>query len=198
MNPHEELLEIRRKFMHLIIGVSVAFLLHYQIINGYILIGLFFSMIIFFTLLKHYHWKIPQLMNLLKLFEREKHIKTSPGKSATCFIFGCAIAALFFTNDIAVVSILILAFGDSISNLVGHHFGKTLTPFHHHKKIEGPIAGIFISTLIASFFIPFFPALIASTVAMIFEFPEWKIFGYHLDDNIIIPLSAGGTLTLLL
>lgn len=90
-----------------------------------------------------------------------------------------------------MASILILAFGDSLSNLVGHHFGKVSAPFHTIKKIEGPIVAAVISAGIASFFVPFFPALLASSGAMLLEIPEWKIRGKHIDDNLIIPLVSG-------
>jgi diacylglycerol kinase (CTP) len=198
MKPHEEVLEIRRKTVHLIIGFLVASLLWLQYIDAILLLCISFFLLGFFLLLREFHCKAPTVFTLLRLFEREKHIKKFPGKSAICFLFACAITAFIFPRDIAVASILILAFGDAISNLIGHHFGRTTTPLHPIKKIEGPLVAICIAAFAASFFVPFWYAVIAATVAMILEFPEWVIFGVHVDDNLIIPLSSGLTLLLLM
>lgn len=198
MKPHEEILEIRRKTVHLLVGVFIAALLWLRYLDSILLLGISFFLLGFFLLFRELHYKTPFIFSLLRLVEREKHIKKFPGKSAICFLFACAITAFIFPRDIAVASILILAFGDATSNLIGHHFGRTTTPLHPIKKIEGPLIAIFIAAFAASFFVPFWYALLAATVAMILEFPEWVIFGVHIDDNLIIPLSSGITLLLLM
>lgn len=199
MNSHEELLEIRRKTVHLLVGVIIAELLWIGAIDGVLLLAITFFLLGFFLLFREFHKKKNSpLHSLLHLFEREKHIKVFPGKSAVCFLFGCTIAVLAFPKDIAVASILILSFGDSISNLIGHHFGKTTTPLHPIKKIEGPLFAICISAFAASFVVPFWYAFLAATVALILEIPEWKILNFHIDDNLIIPLSSGLVLLLLM
>ncbi len=197
MKQHEELLEIRRKTLHLIIGVCLAGTLWMGFIDALLLLSLTLFLLGFFLVVREFHVQSPVLYRILRLFEREKHIHAFPGKSAICFLFGCTISALLFPRDIAVASILILAFGDALGNLIGHHFGKIKTPFHPKKKIEGPIVATFISAFAASFFVPFFPALIASAGALTLEIPEWRIFGVHIDDNVIIPLTSGFILLLL-
>ncbi len=197
MKPHEELLEIRRKSIHLLFGVVLAGCIWLRLIDALLLMSASLFLLGFFLLIREFHCKVPWLYSILRLFEREKYIRAFPGKSAICFLFACALSALLFPRDIAVASILILAFGDALSNLIGHHFGKTLTPLHPIKKIEGPLAASLISAIAASFFVPFWPALAASVGAMIMEIPEWKIFGIHIDDNIIIPMTSGLILLLL-
>ena len=198
MKPHEELLEFRRKTLHLLIGVTIAALLWLRILDAVILLSLAFFLLGFFLFLRELHYKIPFLFTLLRLFEREKHIRTFPGKSAINFLFACALTAALFPRDIAVASIIILAFGDAISNIIGHHLGRTTTPLHPIKKIEGPIVAVCIASYVAGFFVPFHYALLAASVAMILEFPEWVFFGVHIDDNLIIPLSSGFILLLLM
>lgn len=194
MKTGEELLEIRRKILHLLFGVSVAALLWLNVIDGIFLLATSFLILAFFLLFKEHKASLPFFHRLVRLFEREKHFHKSPGTSAIWFFFGCAITALFFSRPIAVASIIILAFGDTFSNLIGHHWGRITTIFHPKKKIEGPIAAIFLSTLVAGFFVDFRAAFLASTVAMILEFPNWKILGWRIDDNLIIPFSAALTL----
>lgn len=197
MRPQEELLEFRRKTVHLISGTVVASLLYLDVINEIFLIAATFLLFGFFLFLRESRQKSHRFLRLLRLFEREHFMQSFPGKSAICFFLGCALAALFFSTEVAVASILILAFGDAVSNLVGYHFGRITTPFHPHKNIEGPLVAIIVSATVASLFVPFPAALFASLVAMILEFPKWTIFGWHIDDNIIIPVSSGIILTLL-
>jgi dolichol kinase len=197
MKPHEELLEIRRKTVHLITGALVAALAWTRFFDSVLMLSITFFLIGFFLLVKEFHLKMPLLFRVLRLFEREKHIRSFPGKSVIFFFVGCTLSVVLFPRDIAVASILILAFGDSLSNLVGHHFGRIATPFHAIKKIEGPIVAALVSAGIASFFVPFFPVLVASFGAMLLEIPEWKIFGKHIDDNLIIPLVSGTILLFL-
>jgi len=161
------------------------------LLDAVLLLSITFFLLGFFLLIREFHLQIPFLFSVLRLFEREKHIRVFPGKSLIFFFVGCTSAVVFFPRDIAVASILILAFGDSLSNLVGHHFGKITTPLHSIKKIEGPIVASIVAAGVASFFVPFFPALVASIGAMLLEIPEWKIFGKHIDDNLIIPITSG-------
>ncbi|QQS59418.1 hypothetical protein IPN35_00820 [Candidatus Peregrinibacteria bacterium] len=194
MKKGEELLEIRRKILHLLIGVSVAALLWLNIVDGVFLLAISFLILTFFLLFREHKSSLPIFHRLVSLFERKKHLDNVPGTSAIWFFFGCAVTALFFSRSIAVASIIILAFGDTFSNLVGHHWGRIATIFHPKKKIEGPIAAIFLSTIVAGLFVDFRAAFLASTVAMILEFPNWTFFGRRIDDNLIIPFSAALTL----
>jgi dolichol kinase len=193
---HTDVLELRRKTLHLILGAFISGMIWLEILDAIILFSFSFFFLGFFLLFREFQKKTPLLYVFFRLFERPKHMCIFPGKSAVFFFFACSFSALLFPRDIAVASIIILAFGDSISHLVGHHFGKIKTPLHPAKNLEGPLAAIVVSTGIASFFVPLFPAFLASTVAMAIEIPEWKIFGWHIDDNILIPLVSGTILLL--
>ncbi len=197
MQPHEEVLEFRRKTFHLVCGTVIAALLWIGIIDGFLLAAASFFLVGFFLLVKEKHVRWRLLHHILSLFEREKHIEAAPGKSAIYFLIGSTFVALFFPLHIAVASVLILAFGDAISCLVGHHFGTITTPLHPKKAIEGPIVAIIISSVVASLFVPFQLAFAASTVAMILEMPRWTIFGWHVDDNLFIPIVAAVVLSVL-
>lgn len=197
MKPHEEALEFRRKTAHLLVGTLIAALVWTGKLDAFLLFGISFVLLSASYFLKFFHLRFPLVRHFLSFFEREKHITDFPGKSAIFFLLGCSLAVLFFSRDIATASILILAFGDSLSCLFGHYFGQIKTPFHSKKHIEGSLFAILVATFVASFFVNFWAAFLASTVAMILEFPQWKIGRYHADDNIIIPLSSGAVLFLI-
>lgn len=195
MQKSVELLEIRRQSAHLFFGFAIASLLFLQIIDAYFLGGLFFIVLGLSLLSKK--TRIPGFYGFLEIFERKKDIRSFPGKGLLFFVLGAFLVAALFSVLIAVASVLILAFGDSMSHIFGRHFGKIKTPFHKKKHIEGSIFGLVLSALAASFFVPFPHAFLASLVAMILEFPTIRIGKIKLDDNLIIPLAAGFTLFLL-
>jgi dolichol kinase len=139
---------------------------------------------------------LPIYDHFLDVFERDHDRQKIPGRGLIFFLLGSFLAVVFFSLEIAVASILILAFGDSVSHVFGRHFGQIKTPFHPKKFLEGSLFGIILSAIAAGFFVPLAEALVASTVAMILEFPTIRISGHRLDDNLLIPLSAGVVLTI--
>lgn len=195
MKKEVELLEIRRQSIHLIFGVFLATLLFLDIADKFFFIWLFLLTLSFCFFSKTN--EIPIFSNFLKVFERKKDFEKFPGKGLLFFVIGSTIVVMLFPKDIAVASILILAFGDSVSHIFGRHFGKIKTPFHNRKHIEGSIFGVIVSTIAASFFVQFIPALLASTLAMIVEFPTINFGKVKIDDNILIPFVAGMVLYLL-
>ena len=162
-------------------GVVLVILLRFNFIGVkelviILIIGLALSLIS----TKH---KIPFISYFLTKFDRKDSL---PGKGALTYILGALIVVILFQKypHIAQASILILAFGDSISLLVGKYHGKIKIPLTV-KNIEGIIAGILAATFAASFFVSLIPAFIASTAAMIIE-----AYDFPLNDNITIPLVA--------
>lgn len=191
MQKGEELLEWRRKLLHLSAGVVLAVLVYHRLIDGFLLMGISFLLLTFFLFLRQFPKRFSWGYTLIGLFEREKFLRDFPGKSAFFFFFGIALTTLLFPRTIATAAILVLAIGDALSCLIGHHFGRIKTPFHPKKHVEGSLIGILCSTLALMLFLPFWPALFGSTIGMIFEFPKWQIGKWQIDDNIIVPLSTG-------
>ena len=95
-----------------------------------------------------------------------------------------------------MASIMVLALGDSASHLFGLHFGKTVNPLSKKKFLEGTIAGFAAGFIGALFFAAFYESLFASLAAMAAEAIEIKIGAKQVDDNLIIPLVAGGVMLL--
>jgi len=188
-------LELKRKILHILIGITTLLLLIYNIITPLIIfiiliIGIFLS----FLSLK---FKIPLISWFLDNFEREKDKTALPGRGIIFAVTGSLLVLRLFSENIALASIIILTLADPISYLVGKIFGKTKSLLNPRKNIEGNIAGALISGLFAMFFVPFYLAFSASLTAMIFELLVIKIKNIQLDDNLIIPLAAGTAMFLI-
>jgi len=181
-------IEVKRQLFHMFFGIFFVILLLYGFVDGLILFFLIvIGIIISFVSKKH---KIPIIYWFLKRFERKKDIDTFPGKGVIFYLIGIFLVVSFFSLDIALPAILILAFGDSISTMFGIRFGKVSHPFTDKKTLEGLLAGFFAGFLGALYFLPWPQAIVASSFAMLAEGIEIKVGLEAVDDNIIIPLVA--------
>lgn len=104
-----------------------------------------------------------------------------------------------FEKDIALASLMVLTFGDSISHLVGGQFGQIRNIFNGKSKklLEGTIAGTIAGTLTALLFVPFPEAFIGSFAAMIAEVVQVDLNEREVDDNLIVPIVAGTVMFLI-
>ena len=181
--------EIKRKLIHLLLGILIVILLKYGLIEKIHIFFLIIISIIFSFLSKRY--KIPILHRILQNFERETDLKKFPGKGFIFYLIGVFLVLSFFPLDIAMAAILILAFADSVGHLFGIKFGRIRHPFVSTKFIEGWIAGLIAGFVGAFIILRSWPqALVASFFAMLVEGIEIKIGLEEVDDNIIIPLAA--------
>lgn len=188
-------LEIRRQLLHIIYGFTLLFLHHKGLIDNNILLGMIIGGSVASLMIKKQ--RLSGIKKLLSFFERNHHLERFPGRGVLFFTIGAYLTLLLFPRDIAYAGIMILSVGDAFSNIVGRHFGKIRTKLNPNKFIEGNIAGIFISVPFAYHFFPdIYAVFAASTVAMFLEMPYISIFGFEIDDNLIIPLVASFTLTL--
>lgn len=181
-------LEIKRQAFHIFLGIFIVLLLYFNFIDYLFLLILFIVGLILSLSSKRF--QIPLIHNFLKTFDREKDLEELPGKGAIFYILGAFLVVLIFPKDIAMASIMILAFGDSVSRLVGP-YGYLKHPFHNEKFLEGAVAGAIAGFIGALFFVPWLPALIASTVSMLIEGIDLRIKNFKIDDNLLIPVVAG-------
>jgi len=188
-------IEIRRALFHILLGIAIICLAYLVDEARWVLfIILVFGMLLSLLSLK---FKLPIISWFLEKFEKPFYLKKFPGKGILFFTAGCLIVLKLFSLKIALASIAILTFGDSISHLIGI-IGKRKNFLDPTKNAEGTIAGILSATIFASFFVPLLYAFIASAVAMIAETISFKLEGDNVDDNLIIPLVAGTILYLLI
>ncbi len=170
--------ELRRNVFHLLFGIFFALIvLKLQHEIALILLAL---LIIIATLLSEAALrgkKLGVLRWFLRVFEREK---VRPGLGVINFLIGSFLSLVFFSSQIAFLSILVLAFNDSFSTVVGIAFGRH--KIKGKKTLEGSIGGFLGTVLIMAFFIPsIWEVLLISLTATVIE-----LFSI-LDDNLIIP-----------
>ncbi|MEK6935237.1 MAG: diacylglycerol/polyprenol kinase family protein [Nanoarchaeota archaeon] len=186
---HQNLFEFKRKLLHILVGILGIFLIQFEIFNSKIIFALLvFGIILSVACLK---FKVPIADYFLDNFERRKEKQHIPGRALIFAFAGVLLCLQLFEKNIALASITILTFSDSISMIVGKYIGKIKTPLDKNKNIEGTIAGVLISTSLASLFVPFYLAFIGSLIAGIFELLTIKVQELKIDDNLLIPLSAG-------
>jgi len=188
-------LEIRRQILHVLYGFTLLFLHYNGILDNQLLLGMIIGGAVASFMIKKQ--RLSHVRKLLSFFERDHHLEKFPGRGILFFTIGSYLALVLFEQNAAYAGIAILSVGDAVSNIVGRYMGKIKTRLNPGKFIEGNIAGIIISIPFAYYFFPNIYAVIAATsVGMFLEIPYIKLFGFEIDDNLLIPLGAGFTLTL--
>lgn len=181
--------ELRRQIAHAVCGVAIIFLVKLKLLS----LGLLFLILIvggIFSLLARMV-RVPFLHDILQFFERPHHMERFPGRGSFFLVFGSFLSLLLFPELIALAAIAIVAFGDSVNNIVGRYFGRVKLPWNQKKHAEGLLISILVSTMAASYFVPLYPALFGSTVAMFLETIPMRIKWLEIDDNLLVPLAAG-------
>jgi dolichol kinase len=180
--------ELKRKFVHLLFGVAIVLLIKFEIIGKlHLLIFLIFLFLVS-SLSKKYN--LPGIYWFIRNFERDDYVKKFPGRGFIFYTLGSLLVLAIFPLDIALASILILAFADSIGHLFGIRFGKRKHPYVSTKFVEGWIAGLIAGFIAAYLIVPWHEAIIASFFAMLVEGIEVKVGADDIDDNLIIPAIA--------
>ena len=125
----------------------------------------------------------------------EQRETARPFMGAFWFYLAFALALLIFPLNIASAACIILAVGDSLSTLIGKAWGRH--KLLGEKSIEGALAFLIFSFLVASLFISPLVALAGALVGALAELvPELGLLKNLnrrgvLDDNLLIPLASG-------
>lgn len=188
-------LELRRTIFHLLYGPLLILLYDLGIFNlpllgVLIVIGASTSYLI-------YRRRLGWVARVLAVFERPHHLENFPGRGILFFTIGATLSLALFEKSMAYAGIMVLSVGDSVANIVGRHWGRLKTWLNPEKSLEGTLLGILTAAPAAYWFFPAWPAVFAaSAVAMFLELPRLRIFGFEIDDNLIIPIAASFTLSL--
>jgi len=188
--------ELKRKTLHILLGLILGLGVGFGLIGDFFLLMLFaLSLLAAWILEKGFSLKHFEV--ILGWTERPEEKEGLRGGGFIAFLLGSLIVTIFFSNVIAGAAILILGIADGISPLIGVNFGRVKHPFSK-KYLEGHAFGAILGALVASIFVPLWPALVAALIAMFFEGVE-IIYKYRfMDDNIVIPVIAAIVLQLLL
>ena len=186
--------EWSRQLFHIFLGIAIAALLMYGLIDKKIILVIILIGLILSYLSRKA--KIPVVHQLLQKFERKEEFRKFPGKGIIFYLIGVFASLLFFPKDIAMASIMVLALGDSVSHIYGLHYGKIKHPLSRTKFLEGTIAGFIAGFAGALVFVRPLEAFLAAFTAMLVESIEIKIRNEQVDDNLIVPLVAGAVVWL--
>ena len=182
-------LEFRRQTFHIITGFLSVFahwagFLRLRELAVLLVLGLIIS-------LTSQYKKIPIISNILLLFDRPRD-KDFPGRGAFYFLLSVFFCLLIFPYKIAYAAILILAVGDSLNHLLTQNLARFSLKWNHKKNIGGVFLGMLFGAFAAQFFVPLYPAIIASIIAIFLETIPFRIGKFYIDDNITVPLVSGG------
>jgi dolichol kinase len=188
--------EIRRKVFHIIGGIILSSAIYFDMLRAWMILlivgfGLIISLI--YSL-----YDIPFIDYFLKRYERPHLRKKFPGKGVIYIFLAAFIMMLIFEKDIVIAGIMIWTFGDSMSAVVGKHYGRIRHPLNSERLIEGTIAGIIAGGVAASFFVHWPYAFIASTISMSIESLDWRLYRETFDDNLFVPLIGAFVIYLLM
>jgi dolichol kinase len=95
---------------------------------------------------------------------------------------------LAITPPSGYVGITVLSLGDGTAKIIGRRFGKTIIAFNKPKTIEGTLAGLIVSGLVASLYGSPPRAIIAAGLGMLAE-----IIPTPINDNLLVPIVASLT-----
>ncbi|MGV8087414.1 MAG: diacylglycerol/polyprenol kinase family protein [Candidatus Woesearchaeota archaeon] len=186
MSKNADWNEINRKIFHIIGGIILAILIYYDILKIWSIIAILVIGIIISILYRKYD--LPIINYFLNKFEREHLRKKFPGKGVIYLFLALLFMRLLFEKEIVIAGVMIWTFGDSMSAIVGKHYGKIKHPLNNERLIEGTIAGIICGSIAASFFVYWPFAFIGATISMMMESLEWKLYTKVFDDNLFVPL----------
>ena len=102
------------------------------------------------------------------------------------FAFGILLTLVFVPAPASYAGIAIFALGDSSASLIGGTLTKKPFLFNRAKTLEGTLGGFFFAFLAGCVFVAPWIALVGAAVGMLVEFLPLPV-----NDNLLIPLSAG-------
>jgi phytol kinase len=179
--------EYLRKTSHLVFGLLIAgLILVFPRYQAALIIGfsLYVGLILIDLCMKGYC--IPGVCNIIQLMERETSF---PGKGAFFFVFSALITLMFFPQEVAAVSVAVLAVLDGFSTIIGIRFGRHRV--WKKKTLEGFLGGFIITALLLLLITnPVYAVLVSLTAGLVELFSP-------VDDNLIIPWVVAILITLL-
>ena len=185
--------EILRKICHIVFGILI--LLGFSYLEWALFIRIMFVLFLLIILLTLINIKYK--LSVLKFLTKDNEEKF-PFKGLLFFIVGSVLVMYIFNKDIALASIAILTFGDSVSSMASI-FGKkyNLNPFRRYKSLFGTFVSMVVAFIFALIFIDPLSAIVGSFFGLFSECIAIKLGESDADDNLIVPLVAATAMYLL-
>ena len=191
--------ETRRQIIHFSGIASVFFALYFgKFVTGagaLIISAGLFALSFYVKMKNEIRKKLPFRIKFLENLEDSFHQlldsverETSGVKymGAILFFLGIGFSLLVFPLKIAILSVIVVSVGDSLSTLVGVHWGRHKTKINPKKSWEGTLGGFFGVLMGCLLFTNLWMAIIAAGVGMIME-----LLPVRINDNLLIPFSVG-------
>jgi len=176
-------------------GLAYALAFFWGWMTPLISFGLFLGSIVAAMFLRKRRSTVDKIVLLL---ERENHLFNIPLRGLIFFLLGVTVTIYFFDLLPALGGIVVLSVADSIGTLYGKYMGRLHIPWNKDKHLEGPIIGGGLAALACVSFLPVLPALVGAYVGAFIDTLTIRIFGFELDDNLIIPIISATCITFLL
>ncbi len=186
--------EIKRKVLHVIVGLFFIFSIKYDIIKPFDIFVLLLS-VVFLSLISR-KINVPLWSYFINNFEREEFKKKYPGKGLIFLIFGVLATYKLFEKNIALASISILTFMDSFVSVFGVLLKEKFNMRSKEKLILVELLGFVIAFFSANIFVSPVEALIAAFGAILAEYYEIEVNKSQVDDNFIVPLAAASSIVI--
>lgn len=184
--------EIARKKIHLLILLAP---LLYNILSYETCIIIAASLIIIDLILETIRLLYPTVNKiLLKIFEGTYREKEKENVSTLIWTLSGIFLTIFLFSEnknVVTLSLLYLAFGDSVAAIVGVKFGR-IRLGSRGKSLEGALAFFIVAYLCSIFFVNPLHGLTVSFIGAAIEF-----LPLPLDDNFVLPIFTAGLLTIL-
>lgn len=186
--------ELHRKGIHI---ASAAIPLSTRFIPLDLLISLLTTGTILFVFIDYFRRYNPLLQKVFSFLagyamreREEKHLRLT---GATWVLISYLLMLKLFPLNIAVPSMLLLAWGDAAAALVGQQWGRLR--WYKSYTVEGTLAFIVVGLAIFLIGFPSFPLWMVFVVVAVTALGESLV--YFIDDNVFIPLFSGSLLFLL-
>jgi glycerol-3-phosphate acyltransferase PlsY len=172
----------------------VIFYAFQPLLNTLVFIGVVSLFFIAFDIYRFIHKQADELITTkVKALLRKNEMKKF--SSMTIFLVALFITILLFRKEIAIISSVLLIFGDSFGKVFGLAYGRHKL---HDKTLEGTLAylgSVLIMGYILYTTIPIaLPVLILGGISA----PIVEFFSMGVNDNLTVPLITGSIMTVAL
>jgi phytol kinase len=183
--------EVFRKLIHLgAIAIPIGYyIMGYAVVMPVLIAALIFSLIMDYIRLFGHEQSRVFIYKYLGIMIRPCEKRDLVG--ATYILTGSILAIFLFDKPIAIAAISFIVVGDTAGAIIGRLWGRVRL---RSKSLEGSISFFLASCLIAVIIpgIPFWVMVIGAFVATIVE-----AITLHIDDNLIVPISAGAIMQII-
>ncbi len=187
---------IGRKLYHLVGGVALLSL--YYILGKDWALQFYATLFIFVLILDLTRLKVPAVNrfiftrfgSFIRPSEEHKLTGTAP------YILGIGLSLFFYSPPVATAAICFLAFGDVAATAVGERYGRTKIG---DKSLEGTTAFI-VAALLSGLLLTAIGVKLMTAVMVLGALAAAgvELLPLPVNDNLVIPLVAGGIMELAL